>query len=301
MRLVNKLVDAVHDAFDRSALPTDAITAQPNQNLAFALQDDVIQVTVSNMVIDQIPVGGKTLQDVADRLAAYCASVTIVSGQETRAARTLVAARETLDDDGVRQVVLLSYTSSLWMLMDAFAVELEAARQAVYAMLEQLFLQSAAADWLDEWGGYFGLKRFSGEVDYDFRQRITVSMFRQKCNNVALEIALAHDAGIEVSVVDRATPGVFSVTLPFDIFGAGQPDAAIKKITTLINNIKAAGTQLGDVSLTDSIITDAVMDTALSDLLTVTIAHHYVYDGKKRHNGAIQYGGDGSVEVWNDE
>jgi len=300
MRLVNKLVDAVHHAFDRSALPTDAITAQPNQDgVGFALQDDVIQVTVGSLMVDQIPVDGKTMQDVAAVLAAYCGIVTVASGQETRAARTLVAARETLDDDGARQVVLSSYTSPLWMLMDAFAVELEAARQAVYAMREQLFLQSAGADWLDEWGGYFGLKRFSGEPDYEFRQRITVSIFRQKCNNVALEIALAHDAGIDVSVVDRATPGVFGVTLPFDLLGAGQPDAAIEKMIALINGIKAAGTQLGDVSLTDSVITDTVKDS-LSDGLTVTIANHYVYDGNKRHNGAIQYGGDGFVEVWDE-
>ena len=97
---------------------------------------------------------------------------------------------------------LYAYTSLLWMYLDIMSVELTSAKASVVAMLDQMTVTTADGEWLDEWGGYFGVPRGEAELDVDYGPRIVAEVIRPRENNIAMASAIGKSFGSVFTVTD---------------------------------------------------------------------------------------------------
>jgi len=136
-----------------------------------------------------------------------------------------------------------AYTSILWAYYEALSVELGEAKRQIAEALRQMSVKTAEAEWLDEWGGYFGFPReevvtsvyvptvaawdvasvtwdgegitvggetlsiVGPESDEDYAARIIAEVLRPRGNNKAIEIGLRDKFGQESRVIDLTRYG----------------------------------------------------------------------------------------------
>lgn len=94
------------------------------------------------------------------------------------------------------------FTTSLWTLLDAYGSELDSAEMNLIAALEQLYMETADAEFLDVWGGYFGVARADGEDDAAYYAHIVREVLRPRVNRFAIEAAIRDDTGLLVSLFE---------------------------------------------------------------------------------------------------
>lgn len=296
MNLLNKLVSFLHYGFNRGPLPTPLLYAS-DADTALMVGNDGNRLTISNsggeLAALDIATPTVTLQNVADWLAGYFTDVALADiTQADRPARMLLpTVLLSVDDDGNSTLTLTAHTSLLWCILDAYALELERAKTAIFAMLAQMRLDFAQAIWLDEWGVHYGLPRRTSknEDDDGYRERVIATLFKLKCNNVAMELALSRDYGLYTTVSDHPTPGVFNVIMPFDVLTGQLPAEALANATEFINQFKAAGTRLDALQLDAALISDNLDTAKWRDVATLNIGAVNRYDGQHKFNGTIHY------------
>lgn len=89
----------------------------------------------------------------------------------------------------------------LHAIMDAYAMEIEAADQQILAALEQMSLGSAKGEFLEYWGGdIFGVAMSADETDQEYRARITAEILRPRLNPLALERILREVTGESIKI-----------------------------------------------------------------------------------------------------
>lgn len=103
-------------------------------------------------------------------------------------------------DANSASAALSLFSSSLWVLLDAYGVELNEAERNLIEALDQLYMDTADGEILDVWGGYFGVPRKSGEQDEDYYPRIVREVLRPRGNRFAIEQAIFDDTGLYVSL-----------------------------------------------------------------------------------------------------
>lgn len=302
MFLVRKLLSALHDGFGREPLPVPVITiSHTNPKLTLMLDSPVLSINKAGAEQFSLDLTGETLtvDDVADALIGYFPSLIITdNGQGPRPARTIIAV-ETLEDNGRLHITLFTYSSLTWTLLDTFSRPLEAAKRAIGDMLEQLYLHSSEDIWLDEWGGYFGIRRENKEVDADYLDRIMREILKPKCNNVAIELALSNEQALDLTITDDPeAQGVFNACLPYNLLSSKTPLTFVSNAVVLINKIKAAGTKLGSVRLIGSTLADTVKPA--TDTAGIELAKHHYYNGQYKHKGLIQYQLETHTEILHD-
>lgn len=91
-----------------------------------------------------------------------------------------------------------AFRSLLWSLLDAYSGPLDIADADIAAALRQAYLHSAEAEWLDLWGGYFGVRREAGEADARYVERIVREVLRPRNNAIAIQNAVAELTGHNV-------------------------------------------------------------------------------------------------------
>lgn len=301
MRLINKLLRALHNGFNRDpgAVPVLQLE-QTSGHYQLRLEDSTLTLDYDNLPQTTWDLNQDTLTyaQLAEDLTAYFSTVTWVDiGQAGRATRTVAR----LDTSGT-SIVISSYSATVWLVMDSYTSPLIAAKAAISDMLAQIFLHTAEVNWLDEWGSYLGFVRQTQEADSTYLQRMINALLKPKCNNIALELILSEHYDLTTQVTDDVKkPGVFNAVMSFDLLGADDnPKTALANATALINTVKAAGTKLGafelvaNRTLQDS-VTTSLMDNAG---ITQTIVHYY--DGTYLHNGAIHYQSDFLRETLDD-
>lgn len=155
--------------------------------------------------------------------------------------------------------------------------QLRAARATVIRAPAMMATTTAEGEWLDEIGGYYGVRRIIGETDAGYSPRIPAEALRPRANNVALEMAIeaftghpvvCNDAPIYSSPVPAynasitynaghnhdasAIPlyGLFDVTAVYDDTTGLDATAIEAAIRGIIERSRAAGTQLRTLIVT---------------------------------------------------
>lgn len=95
---------------------------------------------------------------------------------------------------------LNAYTSLIWCLFDAYAVEVDEARYQVEQALRQMVMTQAEGEWLDVWATIYGVPRRDGESDAELQARIPKEVFRLRVNGLALEQAALDVADQHVTI-----------------------------------------------------------------------------------------------------
>jgi len=205
MLLTRTLLDNLHRVFHKEPDQFLALRLAYDGQMTWTVEDFVLTTTVAGGTGTSLTVD-LTQYDL-DGLVAFLAAQTGYSVPTTppiglggRSATVL------LDASGDQALSngdhLFGYTSLLYEWLEAMARELTDARLQIVEMLKQMAITTAALEWIDEWGGYFGIPRDAGESDADYGPRIVEEVLRVRSNNRALEDEIQRITGYKVDVVD---------------------------------------------------------------------------------------------------
>lgn len=318
MKLVTKLLDYVHDAFNKEPDSFVALRVRhTSEAFSWQVSERTLTLYDNLAILHTIDLTQYTLQSLVSYLAGL-GGITIVYADTDR---IHISASSLIDGAGYQAQsngdILLSYQSTLWMYLDALATELVDAKNRIIAMLDQLSIKTADDEWLDEWGGYFGVYREAGETDSIYSNRIIAEVIKPRGNNKAIEAALLQKYGQYASVVDitkygtainhfdgthlnngainydssqTTLYGLFSIVVGYDLLTSGSPPAFIQSVRDFIEKIRDAGTHLDSVILTGSEMSDTLVSAPVDSGLDLTISQGAHYNGTYTHNGAISYG-----------
>lgn len=289
MKLTSKLLGYLHRVFDKDPGEFLAFRLRySGTSMTWAVADGVLTTQVEggpgvNLDVD---LSQYTLAELVDHLAAqsgYTIEFADMSALANLSALVLIDGEG--DQDTNNGDHLLGYTSLLWSYLEANAVELREAGTQIIEMLRQMEIPTAEAEWIDEHGGYYGIRRGLGETDDYYGPRILVEVLRPRGNNIAIEKAITEITEQDVTVTDvvlfdddlepvhdgtisydgtstynaigNPIYGLFDVVTGYDL--EGGPDVAEYSATVaaLIETLRDAGTHLRSLSLAGGLMTDA--------------------------------------------
>lgn len=319
MKLVTKLLDYIHSAFDKSPSSfvafrarhlSDAFRYQVSDNVLTGFDGqvqlftvDLTEHTLFSLVAYLDSQDGITVIYAADSDQLQLSACILIDGESAQA--------ESNGD------CFNAYTSLLWLWLNAISIQLSEAKQQISNMLDQTEIPTAGDEWLDEWGGYFGVMRNGVEVDADYSRRIIAEVTRPRGNNIAIEIAIASAiGGFRTSVVDaplttvtsgllrdglthydsrhqhgptqRSFYGQFDVTSAFDITSSESLAGLSARIRATVDKFRDAGTHMRQLQLTG-----AMSDTASpsSDVVVYQVQQAPLVDEymgvRARHDGTL--------------
>ena len=98
--------------------------------------------------------------------------------------------------------LVYAFTSNMWALFQAFALELAEMLGKIKEGLRQFAIPGATGVQQDYWGSFFDVARAVDESDVDYAQRIMMSIQLPKSNNIAMEMIIQKVLGHTVQVVD---------------------------------------------------------------------------------------------------
>lgn len=289
-----KLLNHLHRVFDKDPEPALAFRLRYDGTMTWIVKDGVLKTTVT----------GGTGAGFSATLADYTLT-TLCDWIETQAGYTL----EYRNADGAymgRPATILiegsgdqaassgdhlyGYNALLWSVLHAYGDELETARAQIIEMLKQLVIPTAAGEWVDEHGGYYGIKRLSGEADAPYGNRIIAEVLRPRGNNVAMEMAIRDAAGIDVKVVDVPLQGHGLRNGTFKYDSSRQHDASVGNyclfdviFEPLIGNPNYTQQQLADI------INDIIERYRDAGMHLRYIQQGIVHDATYRRDGTIRY------------
>lgn len=326
MLLSKKLLNNLHRAFD--------IDPEPFLALRVRYDGDTMRWKIEDNTIWLVVTGGLGASASFDLTAHTIKSLAIAiverrgySVEYMDAEKADLSAMCLLDATGDQDTNngdhLLGYSSIIHTFANAMAVELVAARKSIIDMLDQMSIRTADNEWLDEWGGYFGIQRLTGEHDREYGNRIIAEIIMPRENNKAIELAILSAFGQESFVVDanvwgdvsplynasidndgvrlhnaaiQPAYGLFDVQYGYDVLSGADPTEYANNLRAFIERFRAAGTHLRALALLGSRVTDSV-DWTPGDLgIHITIVSGTRYLGSEEHDGEILHGGLGSSE-----
>lgn len=364
MKLTQKLLSLLHRVFDVD--PEQFLALRINYNgssLTWSVSDAVLTTTVSGgagsgMSIDLTKY---TLRELVSYIAAqpgYSVPSAGTSDQLSLSARVLIDGSG--DASASNGDHLYAYTSLTWVYLEAAAVELRAAKAQIPQALNQMSVTTASDDWIDELGSYYDVPRQQGENDESYGPRIIAEVIRPRANNVAMEKAISYYTGQATKVTDvviygDAFPiyngairrnseykfqasavlryGLFDVQYGYDLLSGSDQLEFAKRIRSIIDRLRAAGTHLRSLLLQTGSVSDArtppvdgkltlvvkpgLSDTLLrptesmasvlalssmndaiiapTDIQSTAITYNYRYNGVRLRNGKIRYLGGATV------
>jgi hypothetical protein len=304
--LTKKLLNILHKVFDID--PGEFLALRIHYSgagLTWSISDNTLSTRVSggsgqNLTIDLTSLTIRQLVNFISSQPGYSVPGAASGDQMGLSARVLMdGSGDIAQSNGDH---LYAYTDLTWVYMSAFASELKIAKAQIPQAISQMSITSASDDWLDELGGYYGVKRQQGELDYSYGPRIIAEVVRPRCNNVAMEQAISYYTGQSTKVTDvtvygalfplyngaitrnseynyqvGATPkyGLFDVQFGYDLLGGTDQTVFAARIRTIIERIRAAGTHLRSLSLQAGIVSDsfaAPTDGAISFVVSPGLA-----------------------------
>lgn len=319
MLLTTKLIRYLHGVFDKDVHAFTAFRVRHTAtDFSWSIADRIMTGRSGGAELFSVPLEGKTIRALLEHLATM-PGVTVI-GTSTPEQIGLSACA--LMDGSGRQAEsngdhVKAYTSILWAYLDAVAVELVAAKAQIAEALRQMSVKTAEAEWLDEWGGYFGFPRENSESDQDYATRIIAEVLRPRGNNKAIEIGLRDKFGQESRVIDltrygdlfpgyngsighnglyqhnsNAVPyyGLFKIAIGYDLLGGSDISGYVQEVAKYVETMRDAGTHLDSVDLGGSLITDSV-SVSQSESTSGVILTVRTYSGNHNHNGQISHVG----------
>lgn len=197
--MLDRLLLSLYSALDRAPNARTALRVQHPDGFRWNIERRVLTAeTEAGALLGVIELQPLSISALASRLAGLGCSVAYLDADiAARSAGTLLrgsGAQSQSNGDALQ-----AYDSLLWSVFDAYAVELEQARDSVDSALAQLYLSSAEGEWLDLWGEFFALPR-NGMDDVRYRKHLIDETLRQRVNGVAIEQAIADVTGKRVSL-----------------------------------------------------------------------------------------------------
>ena len=197
--MLERLVDSVYSALDKGPNSLLALRVRHRNGFEWSIANrTLIASTQRGEQLAIISLRELTISELAARLTRLGCEVLYVSDEiGHRSAGVLISgssANQINEPD-----LLLAYDSLLWSILDAYAIELEAARDAVDEAIKQLTLSKASGDWLDYWGEYFNIPR-AGRNDADYAQYIADETLRARCNPIAISKAVWDTLGVRIEI-----------------------------------------------------------------------------------------------------
>ncbi|HEX7906753.1 MAG TPA: hypothetical protein VF534_01490 [Paraburkholderia sp.] len=304
MKLTQKLLGYLHKVFDKDPHEFLAMRLQYQGGMTWQVADGFLYTTVTggpgqNLSIDLSQFTLAQLVGFLSTQSGYSVLYADTSILSTLQALVLM--------DGSNDISLSNgdhlygYTNVLWSYMESQSNELEQAQTQIGNMLQQMSTTTAAGEWLDLLGAYYGVPRLQGELDTSYGPRIIAEVLRPRGNNVAIEMAIQVYTGQVSTVTDvtlygptsplyngaitrnsshtysaKATPiyGLFDVQYGYDLINGGDVSAFTQTVKDLVNRLRDAGTQMRSLSLTGSALTDAL--TPPTDAATLGVGAAFI-------------------------
>ena len=324
MRLTGKLLGWLNRAFDKDPLAYLGLRLNYAGSMQWQVADGVLTTTVRGgggigLTVD---LAGYTVGSLATFFQAQTGySVPFVASSALSGASALRLLEGTGDQAESNGDHLFVYTSPLYGILDAYAVELAAAEDAIAAMPAEMSIPTADGGWLDYLGSYYAVPRQPGEMDGVYGLRIIAEVLRPLGNNLAIEQAIADFTGQTVSIVDvveysgepkfdgaasfngaytflpgtHPIYGLFDAVVGYDLLGGNPPAQEAARLRAIIERLRDAGTQLRSLSLGGSQLSDAITQRPTDDEDTLVIGAPRYFDGTFRFDGGIPFSGPGSV------
>lgn len=321
--LTDKLLGYLHRVFDKDAHAFLALRFRYDGAMAWRIEDNTLSTDVvgGSGVSIEVDLSQHTLSSLIEILAeqpGYTVEY-FDPGMEHLSSCVLVSAIGNQDDSNGDH--LYGYTSLLWAYMEPFAVELREADYQIGQAIAQMNLRKAEADWLDEWGTYYGIPRVSGELDPAYANRIIVEVLRPRGNNVAIEIVARELLGQPVVVNDirlwgPATPsyngvytyngaqnhnasassvyGLFDVDYVYNLESGEDVSGYAAALADIVERVRDAGTHLRAINLLSSQISDTSSVTPV-DSASITATYGIRYDGSAAYDGVAPHSGVSSA------
>lgn len=290
MTLADKLLGYLHSAFDKSLQTRVALRITYDGGMVW---------TVANGMLATVVTGGSGAPLSIDlstvTLAQLAAYVTAQPGygiafqDAALAGFSALALLEGTADIATTDGDALYIPQSLtYILLRAYADELDTAADAIPQAIAQLAVTTAEGDWLDEIGSYYGVARNPSESDTDYGNRLLATVRQPKGNNIAIEESITAYLGgaypstvtdsPEASVttwlradgsvqadgtqqpqaVTRSYYGQFDVQMGFDLTSAQSITETLNLVRAAVEGFRDAGTRLRTISAVG-----ALSDTAL--------------------------------------
>ena len=210
--------------FDASPAPELALRLRNPAGLTWEVTGSVLRlVTGANLTWDgtqtfdgdfdwgitrrEYALMGKTVGQLADELREDGHELVFENSElASRGAHILIAGSG--DQDTSNGDHLNAYTSLMWCLLDAYAVEVDEAGHQVTEALRQMVMTQAEGLWLDVWANLYGVPRRANETDAALQDRIPKEVFRLRVNGLAIEQAVSDVAGESV-IIDEPWKRMF--------------------------------------------------------------------------------------------
>lgn len=187
--MLQRLLKYPHAAvFDAQPVSDLALRVRHADGASWVVADEVLTVHAGSLE-RSYRLGEHTFGSLAQALVADGFDVPTLA--QEWAQRSALATMEESGDQGLSNGDHIhAFTSLLWVLLSGYAVEMRDAELQVVEALQQMFIPTADADWLDLWATLYGVLRKPGESDEDVRDRIPKEAFRVRVNGLAIEDAI---------------------------------------------------------------------------------------------------------------
>jgi len=320
MKLTDTLIDYLYRAFKKDPERFLAMRIRSENTLTWDVADGVLAVTTS-LSSQEFTLENYTLATLASAVATMPGVTVsdIASDSHLSALVLLDSSGNQAESNGDH---LYGYGSLLWAYLEPLAMELVEAKAEIVNMLDQMAVTTADNEWLDEWGGYFGIKRNTGETDVVYGNRIIVEIIRPRANNKAIELAIKERFGQSATVTDlrlwgAAIPkyngaynydgsqyhnatsapiyGLFQVVVGYDLLNGGSQEEFGAEVRALIEKFRDAGTHLDSLSLTTSGMSDSQTSIPADTGASLTVTTNVYHNGAYTHNGVATHAGTAVV------
>lgn len=202
--MLSRLLESLYSVIDKAPEKVLALRVRHPDGLAWVVSGRRLVVTTEagGVQVADVDLESVTVDELASALStAGCDVLYQNPDLSSRLAAILI------DGEGRESVSngdhLYAYSSLVWAIMDAYAVELETAeRDGIDGGLRQAYMHTAEGDWLDYWGEYFGIPRDDGELDAPYLRRIVVEVLRPRNNAIAIEAAVEDIIGRQVMLFE---------------------------------------------------------------------------------------------------
>jgi hypothetical protein len=324
MRLTDKLLGYLHGVFNKTPAEFVAFRARHfSDAFRYVVSDFVLECFDGDVSLFTANLNNYTLLGLAEFIGNQSGMSVSYHGDDvtrTLSARVLLERSSAQIDSNGDQFI--AYSSLLWSYLDSVGESLATARFDIVSALDQMSIKTADDDWLDEWGGYFGIPRISAETDTSYANRIVIEIMRPRGNNKAIEMALLESFGQEASVIDLekrlitertyngsslhnglinhdATDdpfyGLFAVAIGYDIEAGGDLLEYAGRVRQFIEQFRDAGTHMESLRLSESVLNDSYPGTMVDAGYSAVVeligwrGSDRSYDGSRYYDGSFSH------------
>lgn len=204
---LQKLLDYPHrEVFDTSADAELALRVNKAGGLSWSVFEGVLTLVASGQTTTY-QLKNYTISGLATILQSHGFDVPFIN-PDWSGLSALALVERSNNQDNSNGDHLTVYTSMLWALYSAYAVQANDADYQIGQAIRQMIISQAEGEWLDVWGSLYGVPRPDGKVDSEYSQLIPEEAFRIRVNALAIEKAIKDILGLDI-IIDEPWKRMF--------------------------------------------------------------------------------------------